>query len=97
MNRMQLNGLLSFWEKHPAPFIYNISGRYKLTRGEIGRFRDILCWPELAGNQAVDWSTGLVDEFLDLLVRKDQFLWKFHFNESLPWSPEFLERYQDYL
>ncbi len=65
-----ISTLLTFWLKHPEPFIYHLSGKYTITPDQVRKYKDLLHWRELSGNPELKWSISLIDEYMDYLLVK---------------------------
>jgi hypothetical protein len=61
---------ITFWIKHPSPLIYHASGKFGFYEDELEEYKDILNWPAISGNTSIEWTSELIDRYLDnLLVR----------------------------
>jgi len=86
-----------FLLQHPRFLRCRVSNYFPFTFEELKRYRDILYWDCLAGNENIEWDMEIVDEFCEQLWDKDGFFPEFNMNPALPWSVEFIQRYLDYV
>jgi hypothetical protein len=83
-----------FLLEHEDYFIESISGRHKFSHQQLTKYESILFWYYVVANQYINWTTEIMDEFKDRIFEDDDPLPRINFNESLPWSIEFIERYE---
>lgn len=94
--------LLSDFEKkkqfllsHESFFLKELSKRFAFTKEQLIKYKSILNWSYIVYNENIKWSTAIIDEFKDEIFIPDDIYPEFNCNDSLPWSIEFIERYED--
>ncbi|MCB9205502.1 MAG: hypothetical protein H6603_11035 [Flavobacteriales bacterium] len=86
-----------FLLKYPKVVLDHMSLRRSFTHEQLRKYRGILTWNLITGNEGIPWNTDMVDEFVDLLFPEDDLYGPdgFSLNRSLPWdSIEFVKRYE---
>jgi hypothetical protein len=83
-----------FLLEHEDFLLGGISHWFKLTHQQLTSFQTLLNWDYIVCNLAINWTSEIMDEFKDR-VFIDELYPKININDSLPWSIEFIERYED--
>lgn len=84
-----------FLLEHEDFFLKVISLRFSLTHQHLTKYKTILNWWYIVSNESINWTSEIMDEFKDLIFVPDDPFPEINTNESLPWSIEFIARYED--
>lgn len=84
-----------FLLKHHKYLLIRACAFFPFTADEVRKYSPIISWCNLAVNRNVEWDVELIEEFKHELFDKDGFFPEFNDNESLPWSLEFVQRFED--
>ena len=84
-----------FLLKQEFYFLMNVSLRTKLSHQQLKKYKPILVWWNIESNVLINWNTDILDEFKDIFFDANIEYPEINYNESLPWSIEFIERYKD--
>lgn len=76
-------------------FLKVISLRFSLTHQQLTKYKTILNWWSIVSNESIKWTTEIMDEFKEMIFVPDDPYPQINCNESLPWSIEFIARYED--
>ena len=80
---------------HEELFLRGVSFWFYLSHRQLTKYRGIIKWYNIDSNTQLKWTTEIMDEFKEEFFDADAFMNEINFNESLPWSIEFIERYED--
>lgn len=75
--------------------INSSSLRFGFTHEHLKKYKDLLNWWIIVSNHTIKWNTEIVDEFIDRIFVEDDIFPEINGNDSLPWSIEFIELYED--
>ena len=85
-----------FLLKHHKYLLIRACAFFSFTADEVRKYSPIIYWHNLAVNRNVEWDVELIEEFKHELFNKGGVLPEFNDNESLPWSLEFMQRFEDF-
>jgi hypothetical protein len=84
-----------FLLKHEDLFLKGVSIWFRLTHRQLTKYQTILNWDYVIESRQIDWNSEIIDEFKERIFDKDDPFPKININVSLPWSVEFVARYED--
>lgn len=89
---LEYPGLVSNYASWYLPF----------TQQQLRKYYDLFCWEYICCNEAIQWNTAIIDEFLDellpIITEENDPGYPFSglsTNRSVPWSVELIDRYLD--
>jgi len=79
---------------HEDFLLEGISRFFPLNYQQLTKYQTLLDWDYIVSNLALDWTSEIMDAFKDRVFTDVRYP-KININERLPWSIEFIERYED--
>lgn len=76
-------------------FIKGICIWFELTHEQLKKYKSILSWNYIVSNHKIKWNTAIIDEFKDDIFQSNDSFAEFNCNDALPWSIDFIQRYED--
>lgn len=76
-------------------FLRAVSIWFELTHDQLRKYKTILSWSSIVANHDIKWNADIVTEFSEYIFVANDENMQFNWNESLPWSIEFIEAYED--
>ena len=80
---------------HEEFFLNGISLLFYLSHQQLTKYKSILPWGYIVSNHTIKWNAEMVEEFKNEIFIEDDFLNGINSNDSMPWSIEFIERYEN--
>jgi hypothetical protein len=91
-----------FLLEHPELVITPASWHFPFTQAQLRKYYDLFCWESICVNEAIQWNTDIIDEFIDellpIITEENDPGYPFSelsTNRSMPWSVELIDRYID--
>lgn len=80
---------------HEEFFLNGASGFLNLSYEQLLRYKPILTWHHIASNEAIKWNESIIDKFKNEIFVEDDIFPEINCNRSLPWTIQFIERYEN--
>jgi hypothetical protein len=86
---------LAFLKRHPTYAVRAISIFYPLSAEQLRKFRHLLLWDHVCENEEINWSTGLIQTFLQHLKDDQGRLHSFLlYNRGITFSVELIRQFE---
>lgn len=82
-----------FLLKNEKFFLDAASFRIGFSHQHLNKYQSILSWHDIASNTDIKWNATIIDEYSDTLFN-EICSFEFNCNESLPWSIDFIKKYE---